>query len=94
MKCECGLYKELRFGKHHTNIYLLYIYTGETFGLLGIRLREEKYNVKQRLFSKSKLTLNAFEECYMIDWTQLVFYSLSLIILTENIKKKLECCVQ
>ena len=55
-KCECGLYEELRFGKRHTKIHLLYVYTGETCGLLGIRLREEKYNLKQVLFSESKLT--------------------------------------
>jgi hypothetical protein len=59
--------KELCFGKYHTIIRPFYIHTGEKGGLLSIRLREQKYNLKEGLFSKSILTLHAFEEWHMTD---------------------------
>jgi hypothetical protein len=52
-KCECGLCNVLCFGKYHTIIHLFYIHTGETGRLLGIRLREQKNNLREGLFSKS-----------------------------------------
>jgi hypothetical protein len=89
-KCECGLCNVLCFGKYHTIIHLFYIHNGETGRLLGIRLREQKNNLREGLFSKSthksihSHTLPQWLYCRTITYVDQHMYTTELYVTHTN----------